>query len=109
MSRPRLNVTYAGSLVLQAIASGYRYGFDIMDASGLPDGTVYPALRRLEAAGCLTGEWEDGSSADRRRRPARRYYRLTGAGEAMLEEARKRFRGLQWALERRDPSLAAER
>jgi hypothetical protein len=34
--------------VLHALARGYSYGFDIMGATGLPSGTVYPALRRLE-------------------------------------------------------------
>ena len=48
----------ATAAVLLAIRSGHRYGFDIMEATGLPSGTVYPALRRLEAAGCLTSEWE---------------------------------------------------
>jgi DNA-directed RNA polymerase specialized sigma24 family protein len=45
--------------VLQAIFDGFRYGFDIMGVSGLADGTVYPALRRLEAAGYLDSQWED--------------------------------------------------
>src|SRR5688572_19862296 len=45
---PREFLTYSSALVLQAIASGYRYGFDVMDVTGLPSGTVYPALRKLE-------------------------------------------------------------
>jgi hypothetical protein len=40
--------TYPTAAVLLAIVHGHRYGFDIMDATGLPDGTVYPILRRLE-------------------------------------------------------------
>ena len=42
----RLSITAVS--VLQAIASGYEYGFDIIDHTGLPSGTVYPALSRLE-------------------------------------------------------------
>ena len=59
----RMNLTYATGMVLQAIDVGFCYGFDVMDASGLPDGTVYPALRRLEAAGFLTARWEDDAAA----------------------------------------------
>ena len=49
----RYNITMPASLVLQAIADGTRYGFDIADRTGLQTGTVYPALRRLEE---LSGE-----------------------------------------------------
>ncbi|MCB1033602.1 MAG: helix-turn-helix transcriptional regulator [Acidobacteria bacterium] len=96
---PRLSkLTFATGLILEAVERGYRYGFDIMDASGLPDGTVYPALRRLEAAGCLSSAWEDEEQARREKRPARRYYEITAAGEAVLAQARARFRGLPHAL-----------
>lgn len=91
---PRINLTYTTGIVLQAIARGHRYGFEIMDRSGLPDGTVYPALRRLEAAGFLDAEWEAEAEAQAEGRPPRRYYRLTAAGEAMLGRARSRFPGL---------------
>lgn len=90
----RLNLTFASSIVLACIDAGYRYGFDIMDVSGLPDGTVYPALRRLESAGMLTARWEDGGAALEEGRPPRRYYELTQAGAKRLAEARARFRGL---------------
>ncbi len=90
----RVNLTFASSVVLACIDAGYRYGFDIMDVSGLPDGTVYPALRRLEAAGMLTAQWEDGGEALDQGRPPRRYYALTQTGAARLAEARSRFRGL---------------
>ena len=97
MTRTRLRLTYATGVILQSIARGYCYGFDIMDASGLPDGTVYPALRRLEDHGFLTSEWEEEITAAREKRPPRRYYGLTETGEAMLAEARGKFRALQWA------------
>lgn len=94
---PRTNLTYTTGIVLQCIARGHRYGFDIMDRSGLPDGTVYPALRRLEEAGLLEAEWEAETEARAEGRPARRYYRLTGAGAALLARARGRFPGLELA------------
>jgi PadR family transcriptional regulator PadR len=89
-----IRLTYSTGIVLQAVARGYVYGFDIMDVSGLPDGTVYPALRRLERSGLLHSAWEDEATAHAERRPARRYYGLTEAGRERLEEARVRFPGL---------------
>lgn len=88
-ARPRL--TFVTGVVLQCIARGNRYGFDVMDASGLPDGTVYPALRRLESAGYLDASWEDAEVAHSQGRPTRRYYRLTAEGERALASARERF------------------
>ena len=41
-------ISHTSALILQTIRSGYVYGFDIMDVTGLPSGTIYPALRRLE-------------------------------------------------------------
>ena len=57
------SLTYPTAAVLLAIRNGYRYGFDIMDATGLPDGTVYPILRRLERRGVLAGSWEAEAAA----------------------------------------------
>ena len=74
---PRLNLTYPTALVLQALASGFHYGFDIMDATGLPSGTVYPILRRLDREGLLKSAWEKQATAQREQRPPRRYYEIT--------------------------------
>ena len=90
----KITLTYPTGIVLLAIARGYRYGFEIMDVSGLPDGTVYPALRRLEHAGCLSSNWEDKETANAEKRPPRRYYQLTPDGENALSNARARFPGL---------------
>ena len=89
-----LRLTFSTSIVLQAIATGRRYGFDIMDVSGLSEGTVYPALRRIEAAGYLTGSWESRESAHKKGRPARRSYSLTAVGRQTLKTARDRYPGL---------------
>ena len=88
------SLTYPTAAVLLAIRSGHRYGFDIMDATGLPDGTVYPILRRLERRGVLAGEWEDEDTARAELRPQRRYYRLTPVGEASMAEVEARFPAL---------------
>jgi PadR family transcriptional regulator PadR len=55
-----------------------RYGLDLMNATGMPSGTLYPILARLRQAGWVRAEWEtrDPDAA----RPARRYYRLTPHG-----------------------------
>jgi len=70
--------------VLQAIADGRQYGFDIIEATGLASGTVYPALTRHERDGYVRSFWEDARLAAKAGRPARRYYRLTPAGQHAL-------------------------
>ncbi len=87
--------TYPTAAVLLAIRHGHRYGFDVMDATGLPDGTVYPLLRRLERRGVLEGVWEDEAVARAEQRPARRYYRITPIGEEAMGEVLERFPSLQ--------------
>lgn len=88
-------LTYASAVILQAVASGYLYGFDIIDITGMPGGTVYPALRRLQEAGYLVSKWEKQSIAEAQPRPARRYYGLTREGQQVLAEAVKRYRLLE--------------
>ena len=85
------SLTYPTAVVLLAIRSGHRYGFDIMDATGLPDGTVYPILRRLERRGVLVGRWEEEADAKAEQRPQRRYYRLTPLGEESMVDVEARF------------------
>ncbi len=90
----RMTLTYTTALILDTLARGRRYGFEIMDVTGLPSGTVYPALRRLEALGHVISHWEEEAAAARDGRPARRYYTLAGAGEEVLAMARRRFPAL---------------
>jgi DNA-binding PadR family transcriptional regulator len=80
-------MTQTTALVLRAVASGHRYGFDVMEACGMPSGTVYPALRRLERAGLLGAGWEDERRARAAGRPRRRTYQLTTAGRRALPDA----------------------
>lgn len=88
-------LTYASAVILQAVAGGYLYGFDIIDFTGMPGGTVYPALRRLEEAGYLVSKWEKQSIAEAQPRPPRKYYDLTREGHQALAEAVKRYRLLE--------------
>ena len=94
----RVNLTYPTALVLQALTRAFHYGFDIMDATGLPSGTVYPILRRLDREGLVRSTWEKQEVAQREQRPPRRYYEITGAGEALLADAIERYRALDQAV-----------
>ena len=85
---------YATMAVLRALADGHRYGFDIIDHTGLPSGTVYPALATLARRGFVSSDWEDAASAEAERRPRRRYYAVTPEGSRALAEALARFRGM---------------
>ena len=88
-------LSYTATLILQTIANGYAYGFDIMDLTGLPSGTVYPALRRLEELGYLDSKWEKHQIAQKEQRPPRKYYEITPDGEAALAESVKRYKLLE--------------
>jgi DNA-binding PadR family transcriptional regulator len=88
------SLSFTGLFVLQALARGHRFGFDIMDITGLPSGTIYPALRRLEALALVQSDWEDEQRARRKGRPRRRYYELTAAGRRRLAEAEARYRAV---------------
>jgi PadR family transcriptional regulator PadR len=86
---PKLSHTAA--MILQAIHAGYVYGFSIMEMTGLPSGTVYPAMRRLERDDLIRSNWEKQAIADSEQRPPRKYYKLTAAGRSTLEASRKRY------------------
>ena len=80
--------------ILEAIADGVRHGFDIMDGTALPSGTVYPVLGRLERAGLVRSQWERHEVAQREKRPPRRYYDITAAGSEALYHAIDHYRTL---------------
>jgi PadR family transcriptional regulator, regulatory protein PadR len=80
-------------LVLKAVSLGPLHGYGVLlriqqisqDRLEVQQGSLYPALYRLEHEGWLAGEW--GQSENKRRA---RYYRLTAAGRRRLEaETRK--------------------
>ena len=94
-------LSFTVAVILQALDNGYQYGFDIMDVTGLPSGTVYPALRRLEEAGYVDSKWEKHAIAQAAQRPPRKYYELTKEGKEALAEAVQRYR----LLEQKPPAL----
>jgi DNA-binding PadR family transcriptional regulator len=84
-------MSIATALVLDALARGVRHGFDVLDLTGLPSGTVYPILRRLERDGLAASRWESAKIAQQEQRPPRRYYELTREGLALADQARGRY------------------
>ncbi len=80
--------------VLRALADGVTYGFDVMDATSLASGTVYPILARVERRKLVVASWEDPATHRDTGRPARKYYRLTESGRVALDDAMARYRAL---------------
>ena len=82
------------ALLLAALEDGPRHGYAVIEALrqatggqlDMATGTIYPALRRLEEAGLITGSWS--VVAGRRRRD----YRLTAAGANALLGKRSEWR-----------------
>ncbi|HTP89993.1 MAG TPA: PadR family transcriptional regulator [Bryobacteraceae bacterium] len=84
-------LSHTAAMILQAISAGYVYGYTVMEVTGLPSGTVYPALRRMERDELIVSHWERQSAADAALRPARKYYGITRRGINSLDAARKRY------------------
>lgn len=84
-------LSHSAALVLKALSLGYHFGFDILQATGLPSGTIYPALRRLERDGLASSQWEDEKYAAEQQRPSRRYYRITASGKRAAATATERY------------------
>jgi PadR family transcriptional regulator PadR len=87
-------LSFTAFSVLYAITNGHPYGFDIMEATGLASGTVYPVLSRLERDGLVRSSWEDEARAAEEGRPARRYYEVSREGALALREAVIMLRGI---------------
>ena len=90
-----------GALVLAILAqlARERYGYELREALAehgllVPEGTLYPLLRRLENQGWLVSRWDTSGS-----RP-RRYYRISAAGRKALAVARREWSDLSDALKR---------
>jgi PadR family transcriptional regulator, regulatory protein PadR len=84
-------LSHSVAIILKALSLGYQFGFEIMEVTGLPSGTVYPALRRLERDGMVSSKWEKEADAFEEQRPARRYYELTRMGKEAETTATKRY------------------
>jgi DNA-binding PadR family transcriptional regulator len=91
----------ATPLILSIVAEADTYGYAIIKRIGelsggqlqWTDGMLYPVLHRLERLNFIEGTW--GTSETGRRR---KYYRITEAGHAELEEQRKQWKTVDSAL-----------
>jgi len=89
-------------LVLAVLTTGPTHGYGLIEAlrdrSGgtfdLPEGSVYPALHRLERTGLVASGWSE--AAGRRRR----VYSLTTAGRRAAEQRQSEWRTFSAAVER---------
>src|SRR3984957_11805310 len=82
------------TMALATLEQGEAHGFEILrrlteagcGALRLKEGSLYPALYRLEKAGLIASVWEDESAP--RRGPRKRVYRLTSRGTRQLAVGR---------------------
>ena len=96
-----MRLTYPTALVLQALLDGHHHGFDVMEATGLPSGTVYPILNKLEDSGFVKSRWEDPRVARREKRPPRRSYEITGEGREALADTVQKYRQVERLVPRK--------
>ena len=88
-------------LILATLREGPLHGYGVVEklrgasdgAFDLAEGTVYPALYRLEAAGLLSSKW---TTVGGRRR---RVYQLTKRGRTELARERKEWKAFSLAVE----------
>ena len=90
-------------LILRTLARGQNHGFGIAQTIHLlsgevlrvEEGSLYPALHRLELSGLLCAEW--GLSENKRRA---RFYQLTAKGRRRLEDERESWQRVAAAIAR---------
>jgi len=88
-------------LILKAVSLGPLHGYGTLlriqqisnDALQIPQGSLYPALYRLERRGWIAAEW--GESENKRKA---KYYRLTPAGRKQLSSERSEWKRLAAAI-----------
>jgi len=83
-------ITLQTELVIRALLddpASKHYGLEICQLVGLPSGTVYPILARLEQAGWVESFWEDPAVHEAAGRPRRRFYQLASGGAELCREA----------------------
>lgn len=96
-----VKLSHTAAIILHAIAAGHSYGFSIMEATGLPSGTIYPAMRRMERDELIHSLWEEQAIADKEQRPARKYYKVTSDGRSALKASIQRYPLLEGMFKRK--------
>ncbi len=102
MSQKELLKGNTETLLLSLLAGEAMYGYQIVKemekrSSGyfrFKEGTLYPALHRLEKAGLVEGYWEEVDSV-----LPRRFYHITSKGEKVLEERLNEWRRFSRAVD----------
>ena len=87
-------------LLLAVMEDGPRHGYAVIeelrlrtaDALDLPEGTIYPALHRLERAGLLASTWDEVGGR------RRRVYELTSHGKGTVREKRRDWQAFALAV-----------
>ena len=88
-------------LLLAVVEDGPRHGYAVIeelkrrtgDALDIPEGTVYPALHRLQRAGLLDSTWDESSGR------RRRVYSLTGGGRRAVTDKRLEWQAFASAVQ----------
>jgi PadR family transcriptional regulator, regulatory protein PadR len=104
--KPQKNDSLPGSLdmlILKTLSRGKLHGYaivqSIQQSSGdeilIEEGSLYPALQRLEMNGWIDGEWGISSSGRRAR-----IYKITAKGRKQLVQETERYRQLTLAIAR---------
>jgi PadR family transcriptional regulator, regulatory protein PadR len=86
-------MTLQTQFVLRALLAdpvAEMYGLQLCAETGLPAGTIYPILARLEQVGWVRSNWEDPAVHVADGRPRRRYYQLTDDGAERAKHALER-------------------
>lgn len=98
---PQMLKGVLGLLLLHLVAECEDYGYSLVvrlrdeGFTGLAEGTVYPALTRLESQGLLESRLQKSAAG-----PARKYYALTAAGATALSAGFESWRSLVASVER---------
>lgn len=103
MSKPDTPQAALELLILKTLARGPQHGFGIAlhieqsssELLRVEEGSLYPALHRLEKAGCIEADWQVTGNGRRAR-----VYRLTREGRKRLAEIEKRWAALTEGVRR---------
>src|SRR6204780_5810337 len=90
-----------GSLILAVLAQlrSEQYGYTLRKAlaehgMAIDEGTLYPLLRRLETQGLLVSQWREEEKRNKR------FYRLSPAGEQILNQLLNEWKNINASLDR---------
>jgi len=90
------------AFILSILTEGDSYGYEIIQRVAAltrgqliwTDGMLYPVLHRLEDSGCVRSYWQPSPTGRKRK-----YYALTDAGRAELEDRKRQWRLAHEALD----------